>query len=500
MRLNPLRLALILVAADIISVLAFGTSRFGSLVSDSIQAALEVILIYASIAAIQRSKGLGRYLWSVAGVAFTLLLAGQLLSVAESGFLLGGGKGAPLVPWVASILFSLWFLPLTVSLFLGSDDREDKFDPIILLDLGQALALLFASYFVLFYIPHLADPSATEIPHGSLGGYFSLEAGLAIALLVRGFLTKGSPLRRTWMLFGIFLTVSTMNDGAYYFTSAHNLRSGSWFDLVWSGVLLVPIYAAQSFDPSQRPSADEFKWERRHALSTQVLTLLYPVLILVMATRVTDKWLNLGLIILGFSYCCTGLRLIIGYRRLMSLKDELDYQATHDQLTGAWNRSAVEGILRRELLRAERSRSRVGVIMIDADWFKQVNDAHGHEAGDKVLRSVVRSVSSTVRAYDYVGRYGGDEFIVIVPSCSASGCRDLAERVRNEVESTPVSLADSDVTVTVSLGMAVSDGRQDWDALILAADHALYAAKKIGRNRVEVANVFLAIAESARMS
>jgi diguanylate cyclase (GGDEF)-like protein len=168
--------------------------------------------------------------------------------------------------------------------------------------------------------------------------------------------------------------------------------------------------------------------------------------------------------------------------------EEVRYRATHDALTGLWNRGAILDVLKRELVRAQREGTSVGVLLGDLDHFKSVNDTYGHLAGDAVLRESAQRISAAVRSYDSVGRYGGEEFLIIL-----SGCEDdsdmvkQAERIRSLVCGGPVQSPEGEIPITLSLGVASSGEYQEVEAILRAADAALYRAKRAGRNRVELA-------------
>jgi len=190
-------------------------------------------------------------------------------------------------------------------------------------------------------------------------------------------------------------------------------------------------------------------------------------------------------------------RLLVGERiltlqdDLIAAREELRFRATHDVLTGISNRAAVMDALRSELSRQVREQRSFGVILVDIDHFKNVNDTFGHLCGDEVLRWVTRRMKECVRPYDTLGRYGGEEFLIIASDVDGNGTLALAERIRSIVESKPVLTQAGEVSVTVSLGAAVSTSTRNADPqmLLRLADQALYRAKDNGRNRCELAAV-----------
>ena len=173
----------------------------------------------------------------------------------------------------------------------------------------------------------------------------------------------------------------------------------------------------------------------------------------------------------------------------LKLRDTLRAQAVHDSLTGLYNRRYLERALEREVLRASRNHRTVGVIMIDLDHFKDFNDTHGHEAGDALLRVLGDYLVTHVRAEDIACRYGGEEFVVILPEASPEMCRSRAEQLWRGVQGLHVNFHGELLRgVTASLGVAAFPGHGKTTAeLLRAADSAMYAAKRQGRDRVEIA-------------
>ncbi len=182
-----------------------------------------------------------------------------------------------------------------------------------------------------------------------------------------------------------------------------------------------------------------------------------------------------------------GTRILRLQNALMLQGEQLRFQASHDRLTGLWNRGAILEFLERELARAKRTAQPLCALMIDVDHFKAVNDTYGHLAGDVVLKEVAQRLGASIRNYDWVGRYGGEEFLAIVSSSGMGGMNKYAERLCASISSEPIHTPAGDLEVTVSVGGAVvMPGAQlSCDGLVQAADEALYRAKNHGRNRVE---------------
>ena len=187
--------------------------------------------------------------------------------------------------------------------------------------------------------------------------------------------------------------------------------------------------------------------------------------------------------------------------RLEELNAELERVASHDALTGLANRRYLETRLAEEVERVRRYRQPLAVLMLDVDHFKQVNDTHGHAAGDTVLRALGRVIGNSVRKVDLAARYGGEEIVVLAPSTGLAGALVMAERIRTAVATTRVEVTGLDgapwvLQVTISLGVAAAQpealgpvAELRCEDLLRAADDAMYRAKQAGRNRVEAARV-----------
>ncbi len=168
------------------------------------------------------------------------------------------------------------------------------------------------------------------------------------------------------------------------------------------------------------------------------------------------------------------------------LHEKLIQQAIRDPLTGLFNRGYLDETLTRELARADRDATPVSVIMLDLDHFKYVNDMHGHAAGDLVLKELGKLLRQQSRISDIVCRYGGEEFLALLPGMPLDVAIRRSEQWRSAVEGMRVTCEGNEVQVTVSIGIAMYDHHSDRDELLKSADKALYAAKDKGRNCVAV--------------
>jgi diguanylate cyclase (GGDEF)-like protein len=182
----------------------------------------------------------------------------------------------------------------------------------------------------------------------------------------------------------------------------------------------------------------------------------------------------------------SGERVLALQENLLQAQDALRHQATHDHLTGLYNRKMILEHLEMELRRVKRTSAPLAIAIADVDHFKRINDTHGHSAGDVVLRRVASLMRSVLRDYEWVGRYGGEEFLVVLPGCDVEAGTRAAERARSQVGSEVLQVGRMRLGVTLSIGVAWTGASGDeLETLILDADEALYRAKACGRNRVE---------------
>jgi two-component system cell cycle response regulator len=185
----------------------------------------------------------------------------------------------------------------------------------------------------------------------------------------------------------------------------------------------------------------------------------------------------------------TGERILHLEGRLVEARELMRFKATHDPLTSIWNRGVIMDLLGRELARSQRETGCTIVLLGDVDHFKAVNDTHGHPIGDEVLREIARRLLLSIRSYDFVGRYGGEEFLMVLNNCKPQFAESRADEIRKAVGSRPIQTASGTLQVTMSIGLLLS---QDWgvrpvEELLHEVDVALYAAKAAGRNCVRMA-------------
>ena len=181
-----------------------------------------------------------------------------------------------------------------------------------------------------------------------------------------------------------------------------------------------------------------------------------------------------------------GKRILALQHELIEAREELRFQANHDALTGIFSRAAILSLLDRELQRSARFGTPTGILMMDLDGFKKINDTYGHSTGDAVLKGVAHRISRAMRSYDFLGRYGGEEFLAVLSNCYPDDMRTIAERVRSAVCDPPIRTEAASLAITVSVGGVVTSPSTPGLESLSVADALLYEAKRSGGNRVEL--------------
>jgi diguanylate cyclase (GGDEF)-like protein len=191
----------------------------------------------------------------------------------------------------------------------------------------------------------------------------------------------------------------------------------------------------------------------------------------------------------------TGRRILSLEQNLIEAREEMRFRATRDALTMLWNRSSILSLTRDELQRSARDRTPLSILLCDVDHFKSINDNYGHLIGDLVLQELSNRLTSAVRNYDAVGRYGGEEFLILLSDCSQADVEARCEDIRIAVGSAPIKTTDGTVKASISIGAVTcgyADANLPIDRILARADRALYRAKAEGRNRTVLAGPFIA--------
>ncbi len=174
--------------------------------------------------------------------------------------------------------------------------------------------------------------------------------------------------------------------------------------------------------------------------------------------------------------------------RIVAFQEVMQHQTSKDALTGVWNRKAICEVLGRQLSRAWQARSPLALVMADIDHFKQVNDEYDYPFGDAVLREVASRLKNGLRPGDSIGRYGGEEFMLVLPECSSPNAVAFCDRLREQIANQPIVVRRHSITVTLSMGVAIFPSMADTlEDLVSTAENALYRAKESGRNCVKSA-------------
>lgn len=182
-------------------------------------------------------------------------------------------------------------------------------------------------------------------------------------------------------------------------------------------------------------------------------------------------------------------------RRLLELEQALNVRTNRDTLTGLYNRDAVMDQLKREMMRCQRERTPLSIVFTDLDRLQEINDRNGHLVGDAVLQEVSRRLGIALRPYDYLGRYGDDELVMILPKCNTAGALEVAERARMAVAAYPIKSEAGELLATISSVTATVNGMKEVapHTLLQIAETAMHRAKEGGRNRVGLANAYCSI-------
>jgi diguanylate cyclase (GGDEF)-like protein len=466
-----------LLLAQAAALAIFGDQPPGVLLSELIQLVIGILCILASAQAFCRSADVARYYWRWLVLTFSVWALAQGLGVYIDIF-----ARVSLEP-LDDLLFFVSVIPFGMLIFLDPDHEPNRFDRLHLLDFLQ-VCVFWVSVFLYF------SPEFTSAKPFVIAGRFNwtrsipFDGVLVATFLLRALLTKSPVVRRFFGRMAIFLFFSAIAD-----SYADNLQPGHWFDLIWSLLLGIPLAIAATWKKGEM--AGTASRERAQSIViNQFFPLLYPFFSLLILVQMARSHTTLASIILILGFVVLGARTLVIQHRLVRAQDTLEFDATHDTLTGLWNRGVVIDSLQKELQRSDRSGDSLGVMIADLDHFKKINDSYGHLIGDVVLQEVARRLASCVRSYDSVGRYGGEEFLIVVPSCRTEDIVASGERLRRRIAELPITTTAGPIAVTLSIGVvsaAIDNASLNYLTLLRMADDALYRAKSNGRNCVESA-------------
>jgi diguanylate cyclase (GGDEF)-like protein len=317
-----------------------------------------------------------------------------------------------------------------------------------------------------------------------VGANFLLFAGALCIYLAAADILETDPRVFPWPAgilipaLPVFVWFTYANDQVLMRLVIHAVVLGSVF--LTTSVLLF----RKRKDPETRQPARACAWLLIFAASLQAAWVLFEFQL----TTPQTNFVHPDLINVGFSYLSMVLALatVIGllWLALTVHRLALHKMAQTDSLTGLLNRRAFEEILRRELPRCDRNGSHMGIMLIDLDYFKQVNDSLGHFAGDDVLRRIAMVLRDGTRPSDVLARYGGEEFVVLLRNAGVDESRAAAERIRMQIAN--LSGLPGSVRLTASIGVAISRLRDTATEFLLRSDEALYQSKRTGRNLVSI--------------
>lgn len=476
--------AAILFLAQILAIAHWRGTDTAVFFSDLIQIGLGILCLLASLHARSTAGKASSHHWSWLAVSFVGFVSAQGL-----GTFIDVSSNHTW-DWLDDVLFSLSVIPTAMLPFLDPDREHSRFDRLHVLDFLQVSCFWGSIY---LYFANSPSLSLATVGWEGFGWSASLvvHAILTVSFVLRVLLSRSRAARYFFGAMAAYVFLAGLAD-SYASLPTNNVQSGHWFDLIWSLLLGIPLLVAITWnhDVSLAPQPDQAE----RIVSNHLFPLVYPffsVLFLVQDARRTPAWSS-GIAMVVFA--ALAIRILVIQQRLFHAQQTLQFEASHDALTGACNRGAILELLKKEIARQQRSPEPLALMLADLDHFKDVNDTYGHVVGDQVLAEVVRRLTASIRLGDSIGRYGGEEFLLVLPDCDVAGGLAVGERCRAAVADCPVGTAAGPVCVTISVG-AFSTSQVSTpisqSVLLRLADGALYEAKASGRNRVKLADSVL---------
>lgn len=481
-RLRNLLLTICLpLIAQAVVIWKVGGQRMGETLSETLQLALGVMCLFVFVRAYRSSGFAGRYCWLVLATTVGIWDVAQGLGVYIDLTSLHS------LDQVADLLFFCSGIPVAMLLFIDTNQEGEGFDRLHLLDFIQVCGFWLCVY---LYFSGRVVTTVTTLGSTPLGWGTSVvfDGVLALSFALRAVLTKTNIVRSLFGPMALYLLAAGLAD-SYAGLDANHVESGSWFDLVWSTLLVTPLLIGAMWNENGRSVATSESRSQR-VIVNQFLPLLYPFCSLLLITQIAERQRLLSSCIIAVIFAAVAIRILVIQHRLVKAQETLCFEATHDSLTGLLNRCEILRRLEMESERQKRTGESFGVVLMDADHFKKVNDTYGHMVGDEVLHEIGRRLLHSLRTYDSVGRYGGEEFLIIIPGCHGQEALATADRLRQNIAEPPMLTTAGSIPITVSAGLITTTGAAegvDCSMLLRMADEALYRAKGNGRDRIESA-------------
>lgn len=439
--------------------------------------AIVLYMPMAAIGAVGAVAGVIRYR-PQARSAWLLLTGSQLLFVAGSIAFVSQTT----TPGLSDVLYLALYLPLIAAIMIFTRSRTSRPRPAELLDAGivTTAAALVAW---LHLIGPLATAHSVSVPARLVGMAYPVMDLLLLAVALRLALASGRRPPAYYLLAG-GLTAYLATDIGYAIlrvTGSYDVSSLIVFGFLIASTLIGTAGLHPSMvQMDQPPPGDDTAATGRRIAFLAAVSLIGPAELALRGSASRSD----TLVIAGAG----AVLVLLMITRMAGLVAAQRHLAITDGLTGLHTRRVFVLALKTETARARRAGTQVGILAIDVDHFKVVNDSHGHAAGDEVLREVARRLRTHCRASDIVARIGGEEFAVLAPATDSDTLAGLAERLRQAVHATPVTANHRTISTSVSIGAALYPAdAADGEGALQAADQALYAAKRSGRNRLVTA-------------
>lgn len=453
-----------------------------------------LVAIVLCVRAARRSAGHMRRFWMLIALSSSLWLGGEL---AWAWYELVRRTAVPF-PALPDVFYVASYLPCLIGFVLVFRQAGILRQWRSLLDASIVVLVVGAVGWQVLVAPNLRLGLTTATVVASLPPLLDLAIVVVVGTL--GFAAHRrlpASLGAVMLAYCAFAT----SDAIYTYISLGDSRAyPKPLDLGWQAAAVLIAVGAVLGGTGAAPERDDGERDRGLPLVLAGVLITLTTMVLDAADEVLELWVRWLAVYVVLAVI---IRLLLTSRDKDRVRRELTRAlaeqrrlAVTDGLTGLYNRRFVEEMLRLETDRTVRAAGRLGVMVVDVDHFKAVNDSYGHQAGDEVLRAIAERLAAAVRRMDVVGRYGGEEFVVILPGVAAAELPELAERCRRAIADTPFPLPEGPpLPVSVSLGVAgLPEHAGTADDLVRVADRALYVAKATGRNRVQVGAEELVVA------